>query len=84
MVGAEKTPSPEEQVRPRFEALLGTATQYRIRIHIAQVDFYGSEKDLGPWPEYVARVSRIEDAMDLCTLITHHLRTFLFPKERAS
>jgi hypothetical protein len=83
-IDSEIPTSAADRIRHRLEALHGTATQYRIRIHIAQVDPDGGEKDLGAWPDHVAQVSRVEDAMDLCTMITHHLRAFLFPKERAS
>jgi len=58
--------------------------KYRIRIHLAELDDAGSEKDLGPWPEHVADVSHMEDAMDLCALVSHQIDAFLFPKERAS
>lgn len=58
--------------------------KYKIRIHVAEIDERGDERDLGPWPEHVAQVSRVEDALDLCTLVSHHLRSFLFPKHRAS
>jgi hypothetical protein len=32
----------------------------------------------------VADVSHMEDAMDLCTLVSHQIDAFLFPKERVS
>jgi len=58
--------------------------KYRIRIHIAQVDEENKEKDLGAWPEHVADVSHMQDALDLCSLVSEQVSTFLFPKERAS
>jgi hypothetical protein len=64
--------------------LLETSTRFRIRLHISQMDGDGCENDLGPWPEHVAQVSNLEDAMDLCTMLSHHIPGFLFPKERAS
>ena len=58
--------------------------KYRVRIHIAQVDDKNKEKDLGAWPEYVADVSHMQDALDLCSLVSEKVSSFLFPKERAS
>ncbi|HLE22492.1 MAG TPA: hypothetical protein VJB88_15390 [Vicinamibacteria bacterium] len=58
--------------------------KYRIRIHVVELDPSGREKDLGPWPEHVADVRHVEDAMDLCALLSHQIDSFLFPKERAS
>jgi len=72
-----------ERQRLRRE-VLKNATKFHIRLHISQVDGDGCENDLGPWPEHVAQVSNLEDAMDLCTMLSHHIPSFLFPKERAS
>jgi hypothetical protein len=58
--------------------------KYRIRIHIAQVDDENKEKDLGAWPEHVADVRHMQDALDLCSLVSEQVSSFLFPKERAS
>lgn len=66
------------------EHLLESSAKFRIRLHISQVDGEGCEKDLGPWPDHVAQVSNLEDAMDLCTMLSHQIPSFLFPKERAS
>ncbi len=55
---------------------------YRIRLHITKVNDAGEEKDLGPWPEVMAQVSRFDDAADLCSLFSHHLRVVLFPSGR--
>jgi hypothetical protein len=64
--------------------LLQSSTKFRIHLHISQLDNDGCEKDLGPWPEHVAQVSNLEDAIDLCTMLSHQIPRFLFPKERAS
>ena len=64
--------------------LLESSTKFRIYLHISQVDEDGQEHDLGPWPEHVAQLSNLEDAMDLCTMLSHQIPSFLFPKERAS
>ena len=79
------TPSPSSEPVPGPpKSRLGTATKHKIRIHIAEVDSKGGEKDLGPWPDDVAEVRRIEDAFALCSMLSYHLRTVIFPKERAS
>ncbi len=63
---------------------LQTGAKFRIRLHISQVDGEGCENDLGPWPDHVAQLSNLEDAMDLCTMLSYQIPSFLFPKERAS
>lgn len=84
----ELTPPPkdltEAQRRHRLRELsffarhvLEKPESYRIRLHITKVDELGLEKDLGPWPDTVAQTSRLEDATDLCSLLSHHLRGFL-------
>jgi hypothetical protein len=64
--------------------LLESSARFRIHLHISQVDGEGCENDLGPWPEHVAQLSNLEDAMDLCTMLSHQIPSLLFPKERAS
>lgn len=84
----ESRPSPqpltEAQRRHRLQQLVFFARyvlerpeRYRVRLHIAQVDETGTEKDLGPWPDTVAEATRLEDAADLCSMLSHHLRSFL-------
>ena len=84
---ASKTnkPNDSETERERLrEHLMESSAKFRIRLHISQVDNEGCENDLGPWPDYVAQLSNLEDAMDLCTMLSHQIPSFLFPKERAS
>jgi hypothetical protein len=74
----------ESQRQHLRKNLLQTSTRFRIHLHISQLDNLGHTKDLGPWPEHVAQVSNLEDAMDLCTMLSHQIPGLLFPKERAS
>jgi len=84
----EPRPSPqpltEAQRQHRLQQLiffaqhvLERSERYRVRLHIAEVDATGREKDLGPWPETIAEVSRLEDATDLCSMLSHHVHSFL-------
>jgi len=84
----ELTPSPkpltDAQRQHRLRELaffaryvLEKQESYRVRLHITKVDATGLERDLGPWPDTVAEASRLEDATDLCSMLSHHLRRFL-------
>lgn len=55
---------------------------YRIRLHITKVNDAGEERDLSPWPDVMAQVSQFDDAADLCSLLSHHLRRILFASGR--
>lgn len=79
----ERPTESEEQRRFRELVLaandaLNRPDSYRIRIHITLVDASGNERDLGPWPDPIARASRLEDATDLCSMLSHHIRAVLF------
>jgi hypothetical protein len=65
-----------------MEVALRREGRYRIRLHVTTVNDAGEEKDLGPWPDVVAQVSRFDDAADLCSFLSHHLRLALFPGGR--
>jgi hypothetical protein len=64
------------------ESALKKEGPFRIRLHITKVNDSGEEKDLGPWPDVMAQVSRFDDAADLCSFFSHHLRAVLFPSGR--
>jgi hypothetical protein len=76
--------SEECQRLRRALALAATAVDrdgpYRIRLHIAKVNAAGEERDLGPWPDVTAQVSDFDDAANLCSFFSHHLKLVLFPK----